>query len=601
MSCKIIKTDVLTIGGSGASILAAINAANKGASVTIVSKGKIGNSGNLIMCGGGFGIDGQSASNLGIDGADKSFTKDKMFDCIVKEGYYISDQNLVKQYVEDSPKVVKQFVDWAKASNQKFLFFKPANWITSGLSMARAIKYGLENSENYDKITSLEDVMIVDLLKNEDTVNGVIAIDINTGEYILINAKSVVIATGGYQMFSFNNTVTDMTGDGIAMALRAGASVSDMEFILSFPTAVFPRHMQGSIYPFIFEFNMRDLEYDIRDKNLNLVDIPKDIIKMSRGSKLSKLVSMYYFGIAKEKGLVAPNGALFYDYSNNSKDVIDKSFNTLYERFDNFHKHGYYKGESLREVEDKIYNEGLLEVGVGSEYCMGGIEIDENMATKVDGLYAAGEVTSGVFGANRVGDGVVEMLCQGAKAGIKSAEFANDNDLKDLDKDQIDYYINKYDSYFDNNGKYDPITQYKSIIEACDDGFSLRRNEEDMTKALNKLSDLYDRQSHLSIENKSKKYNVEWQKAITSENILLSSMASIKAGLLRKESRGCHIRSDYPEVNHDEYLVKFISKLEDHKIKTSSRKPIMTKMMPPEGKAKNVIEYFTDSNLNYER
>jgi hypothetical protein len=283
MGCKIIKTDVLTIGGSGASILAAINAANKGASVTIVSKGKIGNSGNLIMCGGGFGIDGQSASNLGIDGSDKSFTKDKMFDCIVKEGYYISDQNLVKQYVEDSPKVVKQFVDWAKASNQKFLFFKPANWITSGLSMARAIKYGLENSENYDKITSLEDVMIVDLLKNEDTVNGAIAIDINTGEYILINAKSVVIATGGYQMFSFNNTVTDMTGDGIAMALRAGASVSDMEFILSFPTAVFPRHMQGSIYPFIFEFNMRDLEYDIRDKNLNLVDIPKDIIKMSRG------------------------------------------------------------------------------------------------------------------------------------------------------------------------------------------------------------------------------------------------------------------------------------------------------------------------------
>lgn len=155
--------------------------------------------------------------------------------------------------------------------------------------MARAIKYGLENSENYDKITSLEDVMIVDLLKNEDTVNGAIAIDINTGEYILINAKSVVIATGGYQMFSFNNTVTDMTGDGIAMALRAGASVSDMEFILSFPTAVFPRHMQGSIYPFIFEFNMRDLEYDIRDKNLNLVDIPKDIIKMSRGVNLANL------------------------------------------------------------------------------------------------------------------------------------------------------------------------------------------------------------------------------------------------------------------------------------------------------------------------
>ena len=596
---RIIETDVLAIGGSGAGITAAIYAARSGAKATLVSKGKVGRSGNAIMAGGGMGIDGESGRDLlKVDYANPEFTKARMFDCIVKESFFMSDQNMVEQYVEEGPLVIKDYIEWAAHANLDFFCCPPCNWIASGLEFMKALVQGLKETEGIDIV---EDVIITEVLTAEGKVCGAIGIDVYTGEAILFRSKTVVIGTGGYMPFSMNNTVTDMTGDGPGMAYRAGAKLTDMEFILSFPTAVVPVQMKGSIFPYIFEYNMRNLKYVIRDKNGDPLPMPEEVLKISRGGKLSKLVTSYYFGMAADQGLAGPHGGFFYDYSENSKETKDAEFAVLYNRFDRWHKHGHYKGESILEVQQMIYDNKQLEVGIGAEYCMGGIQVDEKMRTGIEGLYAAGEAGSGVFGANRVGDGLVEMMCQGYRAGIEAAGYAKANPVSSVDEAQADALLDKMYSVFDHEDGMPALELFKAVQSACDEGFGLIRTGEKLNIALEKILSLKEAWKNVTISSKSKAYNLEWIGALQTENLITCCEAGIRAAILRKESRGAHMRKDYPQVDHDHYMVKYVHFNDNGTMTTETRKPIVTKMALPEGQKESVIQYFLDPELHYKR
>lgn len=596
---RIVETDVLAAGGSGAGITAAIYAARKGTRVALVSKGKIGVSGNAIMAGGGFGVDGESGRDLlQLDFADPFFTKARLFDCIVKESFYLADQNMVTQYVEEGPVAVKDYLGWAERSGQNFFCCPPSNWIASGLSFTRALAQGLKETPGIDLF---EDTTIVEVLTNGNKVCGAIGIDIYTGETILFQAKAVMLGTGGYMPFTVNNTVTDMTGDGPAMAYRAGAKLTDMEFILSFPTAVVPKEMKGSIYPYVFEYNMRNLNYKIRDRNGDPLPIPEEVIRISRGGKLSKLVTSYYFGLAADQGLAGPNGGFFYDYSENSRETKEEGFGIFYSRFDRWHKHGYYKGESLQEVERMIYDNEPVEVGIGAEYCMGGVQINECMETGVLGLYVAGEAGSGVFGACRVGDGLVEMMCQGMRAGISAADYAGEHERSDLDEEQADQYMDKILGVFEHKGGMGPLELYDEVRRTCDEGFGLIRDEEGLAQALRQIENLQKEWQKVTLKGKGRAYNPEWMGALQTENLLTCCEAGIRAALLRKESRGCHIRKDFPKVDHDRYLLKFVHHAESGEMVTETRKPVAAGIPLPKGQRDTVIAYFLDPELAYKR
>lgn len=596
---RTIETDVIAVGGSGAGITAAIYAARSGARVALVSKGKIGASGNVIMAGGGFGVDGESGRDLlHLDFANPSFTKERLFDCIVKESFYLADQNMVRQYVDEGPVVIKDYLGWADRAGQNFFCCPPANWIASGLSFTKALVQGLKETEG---IQTFEDTMIVDVLTNGNKVCGAVGINVYTGEAVLFRAKTIVIGTGGYMPFSMNNTVTDMTGDGPAMAYRAGAKLTDMEFILSFPTAVVPKEMKGSIYPYVFEYNMRNLRYTIRDKNGDPLPIPEAVIKLSRGGKLSKLVTSYYFGHAADQGLAGPNGGFFYDYSANSREEKEEGLKVFYSRFDRWHKHGYYKGESLVEVERMLFEDEPIEVGIGAEYCMGGVEIDDQMRTGVDGMYVAGEAGSGVFGACRVGDGLVEMMCQGMRAGLNAASCAKEAALPVLDQAQADRCMDSLLGMFDHKDGIGSLTLYHEIQKACDEGFGLIRSADGMEKALRRIEELETAWQDVTLASHSRAYNLEWIGAIQAKNLLTCCKAGLIAAIARKESRGCHIRKDFPQVDHDNYLVKYVHHDENGQMKTETRKPVVRTMPLPTGKQKNVIEYFLDPALEYKR
>ena len=172
---RTVTADVLVIGGGGAACTAAVAAARAGASVVLVSKGKAGNSGNTIMIGGSYGMDGESAYyDYHIPGADPSFTKESLFSSIVNDGFNLSDQNLVEQFVNDSPRIVYEVKEWGEEIGERFSFYAPSNWDVTGRSMGRALMNGVKKMEN---VSVFNDIIVTDLLKNGDTVTGALGYD----------------------------------------------------------------------------------------------------------------------------------------------------------------------------------------------------------------------------------------------------------------------------------------------------------------------------------------------------------------------------------------------------------------------------------------
>lgn len=589
---RIIKTDVLTIGGGGASITAAVAACEQGAKVTLVSKGKVGKSGNTIMIGGGFGIDGESAYKVcGEKDVDVSYTKDALFRRTVLNAFYLSDQNIVQQFVDEAPQAVKRCLDWARSAGQIFKLNPPAPvWRTSGRSFGRTLIQAIKENPGIEVI---EDVIVADLVVNDGAVVGALGIDVYTGDIVLFEAKAVVLATGGYQPYSFKNTISDMTGDGIAMALRAGAKIADMEFLLFIPTIAEPRNIRGSILPYLMTFapSFRSV-FKVVDGRGNEVVIPEEFNRIPRTNKLNKLLYSYYWGKAIFEGIEEHGNCIYYDFSHCSDKEIENAFEGLKQEYSIWHKYGWYNKVNLEELKQMVMKDRRLKVGLGCEYSMGGVVIDEKMSTGIPGLFAAGEVTSGLFGAFRGGDGLTEMLAHGFRAGISAAEYIKGISGVDVDYTRVDNIVQSIMEPFNRNEGISPYKVQYNIENAADKGFNFFRNEEGLQSALYEFERIKIKElSKMSLASKSRRYNFEWITSILVRNLIACNEAGTRAALMRKESRGCHMRTDYPYVNNDEWLVKIEVQLQGTEIKLTTRKPVVTKMPLPKGKHKSIPDY----------
>lgn len=570
-----ITTDVLVIGGGGAACTAAVAASRLGAKVTMVCKGKAGNSGNTIMIGGSYGMDGESAYyDYKIKDADPTFTKEELFRSIVNDGFNIGDQNMVEQFVEESPRIVYEVKKWGEEIGEKFRFYSPSNWDVAGRSMGRALMNGVKKT---DGITIYDDTAAIDLIKTGGRVVGALALDIYSGRLLRFESKAVVIATGGFQPYSQKDTNSDMTGDGQAMAYRAGAALADMEFLLFLMAALEPNDMRGSILPAICTFRQA-FDYDPTDRFGNKIEVPAKLRDMETTSEMCKLVHMLYYGKAINEGRGTEQGGFYFDFSRFSDDEIDKMFDAVIEHFDGFYRPGYYHGESIIEYRELAKKNRRLEVGLFCEYCVGGIFVDENMETGIPGLYAAGEAASGVFGANRVADAVTEMIAQGYRAGESSARFAADTDFCGVPDEAADTIIAKLEKIFANDGGASPFQGLRELHKTADVTLGLVRCEKKLTRGITRCEELEDELQNVTISSKSMIYNRELLGALSLENLLTCTRVALKMARERKESRGLHIREDYPMIDNESWQARILAKCRNGADELSKKVPIVTRI-----------------------
>ncbi|MBW1930467.1 MAG: FAD-binding protein [Deltaproteobacteria bacterium] len=591
-----IATDILAVGGGGAGVMGAVAASEASVDVVLVMKGALGRSGNTIMAGGSFAMDGPSAVSYGYDG-DPKFTKDEWFEEIVKQSFYLADQKIVETYVERAAPLVKQVVDWGRKAKQYFHFFKPGGFFTAGKSISLALRQGVKE---HPDIKVIEDVVITDILTKDGRCVGGVGVDVYSGEIIVFKSKAVILGTGGFQPFSFKCTVSDMTGDGMGIVLRAGLSVADMEFLLFVPgVCLSPSLHRGSIFPFLYNIltaTFPDLVAP-RMKNAKGEDIgqkiPPDHLALAMGSEWMKLVFTYWWGKEIAAGNGSPNGGIYFSFDHVSGEEFIAGTKTLVSMMPIWYKTPWkFQGDDFSDMRDAVLAGEPWEVGLGHEYSNGGILVNEKTETKIPGFYAAGECSTGCFGAHRVHDALVEMLVQGYVAGEVASAYIKDAPEPVIDMAQVESHVERITAPLSRAKGVSP-TEIQRLLEAAGDkGFGFVRNEDRMKAALADVERIRTEMiPKMAVKSKTRAYNQEWIESLGVENLVLCIESGLRTALMRKESHGTHIREDYPEVDHDNFLVRYCHTLVDGKLKQTTIKPNVTRMPLPTGKMANIMEY----------
>ena len=419
MDKSILHTDVLVIGGGGAGFRAAIGARERGVSTMLLSKGPLARCGATPMAGADFTLPGKSLHGAGYKG-DPDDTSEKVFNDIVTQGIYLNNQKLVDQYIRTAPKCLKELIDWGihvKTSDERAI-------ITTGIDIMDA----LVKKARSIGVDMMEDVMVLDLVARRGKVTGALVLDIKTGEFIQFKTKAVIIATGGWHKAFWPNTgMRDLSGDGIAMAHRAGAEIGNMEFI-TFCCNIFyePPMWRGSLAPYILGLlaghrltnSMGEPFLDQYDPYLKEV-----------GCRTEWNKSFISYASCREirKGKGGPNGGIYFSRGDVPWEKVQSVCELMFPNWK-------YKGLDLSEWGKKLKTNKTVEVGPAVEYFEGGIVVNERFETIVEGLFAAGECTLGVFGANRVFSAITEMLVQGTDAGCNAAEYAKSVEITEPDQ-----------------------------------------------------------------------------------------------------------------------------------------------------------------------
>lgn len=564
MNPESLDTDILIFGAGGAGLLAAVHAheRNPRLRIAIVVKGLMGQSGCTRMVQGGY--------NAVLDPAD---SLEKHFQDTLRGGAYLNDQELAWTLVEDAPKRVLEL------ENRLGCLFDRNDDGTihqkafAGQSFDRTVHRGdltgieiMSNLRDYileADITVLEDARGMDLLDRDGRVMGALVLNMRNGQFLVVRAKATLVATGAAAtMYRISSPSLEKSGDGMAMAWRAGAAFADMEMVQFHPTGLLVGRSiatgglleEGLRGAGARLFNGRGERYMSRYDAAKMERATRDVI--SRSS---------YLEITAGRG--TEHGGVLIDASHLGQDFLLKNFPGMVERcriygFDLLH--------------------GPVEVSPSAHYQMGGIQVDSDCHTSLDSLFAAGEDAAGVHGANRLGgNGVADSIVYGARAGDSMAEHVSTARWGEISPRQVDELVERWSAPLRRSEGESPFRLRDELEQLMWEKVGILRTEQGLEEALVGLEDLRKRTEQAK-SNGDPLFNLEWGEAINLVNLRLVAEMVTRSALARKESRGAHYRSDFP--SSDPQWLKRIQIAPDGQggMKLSSLPLAFTRLTPPE-------------------
>jgi succinate dehydrogenase/fumarate reductase flavoprotein subunit len=533
----VLTTDFLIVGSGGAGLFAAIHAlkADPTLDVTITVKGLLGKTGCTRMVQGGYNAVLDPADSLAAHFADT-----------LRAGGWINDQELAWTLIREAPERIREMVNEAgcrfDVRPDGTIHQKPF----AGQSFDRTIHRGdltgieivsrLQEQAQARGARILEDHRALGLVRDGDGgVAGVLLLDMRAGTFVAARAKVVLLATGGcapmYRIFAAS---LEKSGDGIAMAYRAGAGLIDMEQMQFHPTGLM---VPGSgISGSVLEEGLRGAGGRLYNARGERFMERYDSAMLERSTR--DLVSRAIFTEVSE-GRGTANQAVYLDVSHLGSAFVEREFPGMVER--------------CRSLGLDLAREPV-EIGATAHFQMGGVRIEPDCRTDIDGLLVAGEDAGGVHGGNRLGgNGVAESTVFGARAGDTAATLCAERESRAWPAAGAVEMAQAATAAFRRETGEDPYDLREELRDLMWRDAGLIRTGVGLRRGLDEIAKLRDRCGGMRVAG-GPAFNPEWQVALDVENMLTVAELVVRAALLRDESRGSHYRADTPAPDDERWL-----------------------------------------------
>lgn len=562
-------TDILIIGSGGAGLFATLHAqqsAAPGTRITIAVKGLLGKCGCTRMVQGGY--------NVALGNGD---TVERHFMDTIEGGKWLPDQDMAWRLCEQAVVRIHEL------ENEVGCFFDRNSDGTlhqkafAGQTADRTVHKGdLTGIEIINRLMEqvlsrpverLQEHRAVGLIPTTDgsALAGVLFIDMRSGEFVFVRAKAVLMATGGGPtMYKYHTPSGDKSMDGLAMALRAGLPLRDMEMVQFHPTGLLAgehTRMTGTV-----------LEEGLRGAGGWLLNGARQRFMFDyddKGERATRDIVSRAIYAEMRAGNTTPFGGVYIAMSHLGEEDVRKKFKGMVKRCADC-------GFDLAG--------GLVEVVPTAHYLMGGVVVDVDTRTALEGLYVAGEDSGGAHGSNRLGgNGVANSTVYGGIAGdVMAADIKNHNALRDPDRNILMQEYERATAAFVGADRApasvaDLRTRLQEIMW---DDVGVLRTAAGMRNALESIAELQKELAETQVADDSRAFNLTWHDWLNMQSLCEISEVIAKAGLARENSRGAHFREDFPQVGDLDASYFTVVKRESTGVKVE-RQPVNFSIVRP--------------------